>query len=504
MIKFEKNIILILFITMISTFVSCGETTPLDFYKMCRNTRNSEKVLNTIKDHPEFATQTLNETDLENFKTWESKKYYHGHPYSNYINTYNILYVLMRSERPDSEMKLLLEQLVQNGSDPNIGLECATDFKNPKYFDMFLKLGGNINETACLDIAATIGASNMVNLCLDNNINPDKIPQALYFACKQIDNMSLAANIDQIIETLLDTGCNPNVVDQDGISLLHFACNCGLTVKRNYKLAKLLLDSGADPNLQTNKSGNTPLHIFCNSLQLSFVYGEKEEYIDFLDLLLENAANPNIQSKDNGQTPLMIVAKKGYTGLVNDLMNHNADVNIKDSDGLKAYQYAENEEHYEIADLLNPNRLVTKKEVEIYYKSNDLDKLLKYLGFAAYRHEGYSNGRNDTMYWKFKNNTGKDVSGFKFTYSMMDDYGEKTSSENYDVSTDKVIKNGETFYVAYNYYEWDWNTMQNVYIVRLNEFQPTKDELETGKKIDKKSELIINGIAFDDGSSIQR
>lgn len=61
-----------------------------------------------------------------------------------------------------------------------------------------------------------------------------------------------------------------------------------------------------------------------NLLQLA----SEENMIDLVKLLLENGADPNF-SNLRRPTPLIIAARKGYTEIVNLLLTHKADVNLR-------------------------------------------------------------------------------------------------------------------------------------------------------------------------------
>lgn len=50
--------------------------------------------------------------------------------------------------------------------------------------------------------------------------------------------------------------------------------------------------------------------------------------VDIVEYLLNNGANPNMQNDSNGDTPLILASDKGYANIVTLLIAKDADVNI--------------------------------------------------------------------------------------------------------------------------------------------------------------------------------
>lgn len=122
-----------------------------------------------------------------------------------------------------------------------------------------------------------------------------------------------------------------------GDTALHQAAD-----NKQYKLAKLLLDYKADPDIQQN-DGETPLHLACF----------KGDY-DMALILLEHKANPDIQNITFGKTPLHYAVDYSYGNIVALLVKFHADTEIRDKHGKNAKDIARTSE---ILSLLGPNYL---------------------------------------------------------------------------------------------------------------------------------------------------
>ena len=104
--------------------------------------------------------------------------------------------------------------------------------------------------------------------------------------------------LERIIQVL------PNSInekrEEDGYTALHNAAIIG-----NPSCVQLLLDNGADPNIQDN-NGRTPLH---DAIQ--------QELGDVIRLLLDRGADPNIVDKE-GKTPKNLIETKVREGTLEE------------------------------------------------------------------------------------------------------------------------------------------------------------------------------------------
>lgn len=83
----------------------------------------------------------------------------------------------------------------------------------------------------------------------------------------------------------LETGTDVNVCDEEGMSLLHWACDRG-----HEDIVDILLNKNCDVNLRAT-DGQTPLH-----------YAVSCEYVTIVQRLLDHHADPSIKCND-GDTP---------------------------------------------------------------------------------------------------------------------------------------------------------------------------------------------------------
>ena len=82
-------------------------------------------------------------------------------------------------------------------------------------------------------------------------------------------------------------------------------------------------------------------------------------YYELIVWLIENGANINIFS-GHASPPIMIASEKGYLKIVKLLIDLGVDTNVKDFEGKTSLDYAEKNQHGEIAKILRKISLSTK------------------------------------------------------------------------------------------------------------------------------------------------
>ena len=124
----------------------------------------------------------------------------------------------------------------------------------------------------------------------------------------------------QMISDLVAQGAELNaIMDKSGETSLHLAARMARA-----DAAKRLLDAGADANSQDN-TGRTPLHAAVAADAMGV----------FQILLRNRATNLNARMHD-GTTPLILAARLAIEGMVEDLINADADINAADNSGKTA------------------------------------------------------------------------------------------------------------------------------------------------------------------------
>ena len=147
----------------------------------------------------------------------------------------------------------------------------------------------------------------------------------------------------ELVRTLLASGANIHATNNRGRTALHLAA-AETIHKENLDIVRLLLDSMADPCLQSD-GGWTPLHNASQSGNAQIVA-----------VLLQTKADMNAQLS-NGMTPLHWAAFKGFVDVVRLFLSKpETDLSIKDSFFRTAMLCAAQENHSDVVQLLSPAR----------------------------------------------------------------------------------------------------------------------------------------------------
>lgn len=175
----------------------------------------------------------------------------------------------------------------------------------------------------------------------------DTLSTALYFACK-FDEYEL-------IKTLLFLGASPTMADSMNIRpVIAASANCSLEPFRlvmdyyvkesnNEKTLAECIEAAVMADRPYNafyilENIIKPNHIFKNgeSLLGKFCKNKKNKVVDFL---IDNGADINVVDK-NHNTPLHHASETDDIPLCFNLCNKGANPNLKNKEGLNAYEYA--------------------------------------------------------------------------------------------------------------------------------------------------------------------
>ncbi|GFY65492.1 uncharacterized protein TNIN_39921 [Trichonephila inaurata madagascariensis] len=116
----------------------------------------------------------------------------------------------------------------------------------------------------------------------------------------------------EIIKLLLENGANPNIQDERGDTALFAHIMFGLPRNADSKITELLLKHGADPNIK-NDNGDSTLYWAC--------YRRNSKVVE---LLLKYGADPLA----NSNSALYSAFEKGYNEIIKLLLQYRADPNV--------------------------------------------------------------------------------------------------------------------------------------------------------------------------------
>uniref|UniRef100_A0ABD2VXJ3 Uncharacterized protein n=1 Tax=Trichogramma kaykai TaxID=54128 RepID=A0ABD2VXJ3_9HYME len=150
-------------------------------------------------------------------------------------------------------------------------------------------------------------------------------------------HLALAKDEIEVIKLLLRNGANPNVINLEGLTLLHIIC---VRYDDDDDLKEMIFEICDDIQqiVQIDARGkfdNTPLHwaLSCN-------------YKKMVESLLKRGANPNLANVD-GSTPLHFICKKFYYDdlaeiffKINDDKHQSIEVDAQDKLGRTPLQWA--------------------------------------------------------------------------------------------------------------------------------------------------------------------
>ncbi|CAB0033633.1 unnamed protein product [Trichogramma brassicae] len=134
----------------------------------------------------------------------------------------------------------------------------------------------------------------------------------------------ISPNCIDAVEKFLQLGQDPNcLVPETGDSPLHLALLSALTYGQK-NVVKLLIRSGADPNL-ANNDGLTPLHVISAKYGIHFHDDGLAEI--FFEISNEKHQTVLVDARDKlGRTPLQLAVANLKPNTVDALLNHGADL----------------------------------------------------------------------------------------------------------------------------------------------------------------------------------
>ncbi|KAF3111758.1 hypothetical protein TWF706_011488 [Orbilia oligospora] len=177
---------------------------------------------------------------------------------------------------------------------------------------------------------------------------------------EDITVLSLAAlNGDvPVAKLLLENGADPNIQSKNGDTALSIAVDWGS--EEQHTLVKLLLDSGADPNSVSDR-GADPNYASCGKTALASAASRINGAEAVVKLLLDRGADPNSVSKDGRAALVSAVSTASEAEpVIKLLLDRGADPNYVSEDGTTALELAVTTRAESVVKLLldggaNPN-----------------------------------------------------------------------------------------------------------------------------------------------------
>jgi ankyrin repeat protein len=158
-------------------------------------------------------------------------------------------------------------------------------------------------------------------------------------------HVAVEYNDKRSVQILLNHGADPNVNRERGLPTpLHTAAEYG-----HLQIAVILLEQGADVNART-EDGWTPLHFAGIEADFSPPHMEPIN-ADLHRLLLERGADVNARTT-SGWTPLMMAVRRSPKDVIECLIANGADAEIKTEDGRTPLDWARENTRTELYPLL--------------------------------------------------------------------------------------------------------------------------------------------------------
>lgn len=156
---------------------------------------------------------------------------------------------------------------------------------------------------------------------------------ALHYAIKH-NNMI-------VIDKLLKFNANLDIKNDEGFNSIHLAI-----FMKNVEVCKKFINKDIDINAQ-NTQGESYLHMACNF-----------ELEQIVKLLIKHGIDVNMKEYSNEYTALMYGIMHNNINIINDLLNHGANVNIQDYFGNTAIHYSIEGEKYPVINILLNNKKI--------------------------------------------------------------------------------------------------------------------------------------------------
>jgi cytohesin len=116
------------------------------------------------------------------------------------------------------------------------------------------------------------------------------------------------------------------------------------------KAVEAALDGGADVNTRDADGITLLMHAFRGD-RPEIANPAPSDYPELVEMLIKHGADVNVKT-DSGFVALFWAARYGHDGVTKVLIAHGADVNAKDKDGITALQWAMTNQQAKVVELL--------------------------------------------------------------------------------------------------------------------------------------------------------
>ncbi|SHF49481.1 Ankyrin repeat [Fodinibius roseus] len=168
----------------------------------------------------------------------------------------------------------------------------------------------------------------------DSNQEPRQQETAAQFTDQDLRNAALQGQLSDVRQ-MVEQGVDVNASGEGGRTPLMLASFNGHT-----DIVQLLLEEGARID-DRNADGRTPL-----------IFAASGPFPNTVALLLEQGADPDATDGVDGWSALMFAAAEGNANVVQVLLEQGADPSLTDKDEETALDFARNNNHTEVVELL--------------------------------------------------------------------------------------------------------------------------------------------------------
>lgn len=324
-----------------------------------------KKFSKPLKNNP-FDLQKLQKFAKDQFGT-DSKSWGHESDRNSSINIMKAIYSRNYSEINEititSKLKLAFFYTCRFG-DAKLAQNILKKIDNPAslsdFFETAFICGNlevatflvnknliNLTDSKYLWLACQMGHHETVNFLLSKS-NPTVVNTP--YVKKDNTPLWIASQngYTKTVRILLENKADTETKCADGFSPLHIACD------NNYpSIIKLLIENNADTNIPFNLGINTPLFVACITDDFNFAKW----------LLEDRKVNAN-ECRYDGISPLILCSQEGHLRIVELLLEHNANVDVRHPiDNSTPFLIAAIEGNTEIAKLLYKKNSTKHKNI---------------------------------------------------------------------------------------------------------------------------------------------